>query len=65
MTRALISNMVTGVSTGFERVLTIEGVGYRAEMDGKTLVMYLGYSHPIPVELRQPMWNSWSRNVGA
>lgn len=50
MTRALIANMVTGVSQGFERVLTIEGVGYRAEMDGSTLVMYLGYSHPIPVE---------------
>jgi large subunit ribosomal protein L6 len=50
MTRALINNMVVGVSEGFERVLTIEGVGYRAEMDGKTLVLYLGYSHTIPVE---------------
>ncbi len=50
MTRALIQNMVTGVSEGFERVLTIEGVGYRAEMQGTTLVMHLGYSHPIPVE---------------
>ena len=50
MTRALINNMVIGVSEGFERVLTIEGVGYRAEMEGKTLVLYLGYSHNIPVE---------------
>ncbi len=50
MVRALINNMVIGVSQGFERVLTIEGVGYRAEMAGKTLVMYLGYSHNIPVE---------------
>jgi large subunit ribosomal protein L6 len=50
MTRALIANMVTGVSSGFERVLTIEGVGYRAEMEGKKLVMYLGYSHNIPIE---------------
>ena len=50
MTRALINNMVVGVSEGFERVLTIEGVGYRAEMEGKTLVLYLGYSHTIPVE---------------
>ncbi len=49
MVRALINNMVIGVSQGFERVLTIEGVGYRAEMDGKTLVLYLGYSHTIPV----------------
>ena len=50
MTRALINNMVVGVSEGFEKILSIEGVGYRAEMEGKTLVMYLGYSHPIPVE---------------
>lgn len=50
MTRALIANMVTGVSAGFERVLEIEGVGYRAEMEGATLVMHLGYSHPIRVE---------------
>ncbi len=50
MTRALIANMVTGVSTGFERTLVIEGVGYRAEMEGKNLVMYLGYSHNIPIE---------------
>jgi len=50
MTRALIANMVTGVNTGFERTLVIEGVGYRAEMNGKTLVMYLGYSHNIPIE---------------
>ncbi len=50
MTRALIANMVTGVTTGFERTLVIEGVGYRAEMNGKQLVMYLGYSHNIPLD---------------
>jgi len=50
MTRALIANMITGVSAGFQRTLVVEGVGYRAEMQGKTLVMYLGYSHNIPVE---------------
>lgn len=50
MTRALINNMVIGVSEGFEKVLTIEGVGYRAEMEGKSLVMHLGYSHPISVD---------------
>jgi large subunit ribosomal protein L6 len=49
-TRALIQNMVTGVSTGFERVLEINGVGYRAEVQGKNLVLNLGYSHPIVVE---------------
>ena len=50
MTRALINNMVTGVSTGFEKILEINGVGYRAEMNGKNLVLYLGYSHPVVVE---------------
>ncbi len=49
-TRALIHNMVTGVSTGFERVLEINGVGYRADMQGKNLVLNLGYSHPITIE---------------
>jgi large subunit ribosomal protein L6 len=49
-TRALINNMVTGVSTGFQRVLEINGVGYRAEVQGKNLVLNLGYSHPIIVE---------------
>jgi large subunit ribosomal protein L6 len=49
-TRALIHNMVTGVSTGFERILEINGVGYRADVQGKNLVLNLGYSHPIVVE---------------
>ena len=49
-TRALIYNMVTGVSTGFERILEINGVGYRAELQDKNLVLSLGYSHPIVVE---------------
>jgi len=48
--RSVIDNMVVGVSKGFEKVLDIEGVGYRAEMDGKTLVLHMGYSHPVPVE---------------
>jgi large subunit ribosomal protein L6 len=49
-TRALIHNMVTGVSTGFQRILEINGVGYRAEVQGKNLVLNLGYSHPITIE---------------
>ena len=49
MTRALINNMVTGVSVGFEKVLQIEGVGYRAEMQDKTLVLFVGYSHDVPI----------------
>ena len=47
LTRALIANMVEGVSTGFTRVLKIVGIGYRAEVKGRNLVLYLGYSHPI------------------
>jgi large subunit ribosomal protein L6 len=46
-TRALINNMVVGVSTGFTRVLEIDGVGYRAEMSGNNLLIYVGYSHPV------------------
>ncbi|KPL76153.1 50S ribosomal protein L6 [Ornatilinea apprima] len=49
-TRAVINNMVTGVSTGFEKSLEIQGVGYRAEMNGQNLVLYVGYSHPVVVE---------------
>ncbi len=50
MMRALVNNMVTGVTTGFTRNLEIEGVGYRGEMQGTKLVLSLGYSHPVPVE---------------
>jgi large subunit ribosomal protein L6 len=49
-TRAVIANMVHGVSSGFEVVLEIDGVGYRSEMEGKTLVLHVGYSHPVKVE---------------
>lgn len=49
-TRAIIANMVRGVSSGFEVVLEVEGVGYRSEMEGKTLVLHVGYSHPVKVE---------------
>ena len=47
LTRTLINNMVVGVTEGFAKALAIEGVGYRAEMRGNTLVLALGYSHPI------------------
>ena len=50
MTRALINNMVVGVSTGFEKILEVNGVGYRAEVSGTTLMLYVGYSHPVKVE---------------
>jgi large subunit ribosomal protein L6 len=47
LTRALINNMVVGVSVGFTRKLIVEGVGYRAEMSGNNLVLNVGYSHPV------------------
>ena len=47
LTRALIANMVHGVSVGFQKALEIIGVGYRANVDGKNLVLELGFSHPI------------------
>jgi large subunit ribosomal protein L6 len=49
-TRAVLQNMVTGVSEGFSKTLQVEGVGYRAEMKGKQLVMALGFSHPVVVD---------------
>jgi large subunit ribosomal protein L6 len=47
MTRALIANMVTGVTEGFQRTLEIVGVGWRAQLQGKKLVLSIGYSHPV------------------
>jgi large subunit ribosomal protein L6 len=49
LTRALLNNMVEGVTHGFKKTLMVEGVGYRAELAGKRLMLYLGYSHPIVV----------------
>ncbi len=51
LTRSLIANMVSGVSTGYQRVLEISGTGYRAQVQGNKLVLALGYSHPIEFEL--------------
>jgi len=48
-TRAVLANMIQGVSTGFEKVLEIQGVGYRAEMNGKNLILNVGYSHPVEI----------------
>jgi len=47
-TRALVNNMITGVATGFTRYLDINGVGYRAAVQGDTLTLQLGYSHEVP-----------------
>ncbi len=50
LTRALLNNMVIGTSTGFQKVLEINGVGYRAQKTGRNLTMSLGFSHPVIVE---------------
>ena len=49
-TRALLNNMVVGVSTGFTKVLEVDGVGYRVELSGANLVMGLGFSHPVTIQ---------------
>jgi large subunit ribosomal protein L6 len=50
LTRSLIANMVQGVTEGFEKRLEIQGVGYRAQLQGNKLVMSLGYSHPVELD---------------
>lgn len=52
-TRAIIANMIEGVSKGFERSLELIGVGYRAQKQGKKLVLNVGYSHPVEIEPEQ------------
>jgi len=63
MTRALIANMVTGVSKGFERDLEINGIGYRAELKGKNIEFNLGYSHPIDFPLPEGIAAKIDKNI--
>ncbi|OGI29488.1 MAG: 50S ribosomal protein L6 [Candidatus Moranbacteria bacterium RIFOXYA12_FULL_44_15] len=51
LTRALVNNMVTGVSAGYEKKLELKGVGFRMSLQGKKLVMALGFSHPVEIEV--------------
>jgi large subunit ribosomal protein L6 len=51
LTRSLIANMITGVSQGFERKLEINGIGYRAELSGKQIILHVGYSNPVAFDL--------------
>ena len=53
LTRSLINNMVVGVSAGYQKKLELQGVGYRAFLNGKNLEMQLGFSHPVIVEPRE------------
>lgn len=63
LARALVANMVQGVVTPFAIELEIQGVGYRAEMSGKKLVLLLGFSHPAEMEVPQGLSVSVDRNV--
>ncbi len=63
LVRSLVSNMVLGVSSGFERVLEINGIGYRAEAKGNTLVLNLGYSNPVDFSLPDGIAASVEKNT--
>jgi large subunit ribosomal protein L6 len=63
LARALVANMVTGVSHGFERILEINGIGYRAEVKGKSLILNLGYSHPVDFSLPDGITAQVEKNV--
>jgi large subunit ribosomal protein L6 len=62
LTRSLVMNMVTGVESGFSRVLEINGIGYRAEVKGQNLILMLGYSHPVNFSLPDGVSASVERN---
>lgn len=62
LTRSLVANMITGVSKGFERTLEINGIGYRAEINGRTIVFNLGYSNPVNFELPEGILAAIDRN---
>lgn len=62
-TRALIANMVEGVSKGFEKKLELIGVGYRAQMQGKNLILNVGYSHPVEIVAEDGITLSVEKNT--
>lgn len=63
LVRSLVANMITGVSKGFERSMEINGIGYRAEVSGNTIVFNLGYSHPINFEIPDGVSASVEKNI--
>ena len=63
LNRALIANMVQGVSQGFEKKLEIEGVGYKAKVEGNDLVLEVGFSHPVKIEAPEGITFSVEKNV--
>lgn len=63
LTRTLCSNMIQGVTKGYEKRLEIEGVGYRAELQGDSLVLSLGFSHPVKMKTPEHMTVTLDKNV--
>ena len=63
LTRALLNNMVTGVTTGFTKSLELQGVGYRAQKNGNNVTLAVGYSHPVVYELPKGVSAKVDKNV--
>jgi large subunit ribosomal protein L6 len=63
LTRAMIANMVKGVSTGFEKKLELSGVGYRAQVNGRDLVLSVGFSHPVTIKAIEGLTFAVNENV--
>ena len=63
LTRALLANMLKGVVEGYEKKLEIQGVGYRASLEGKDLVLLVGFSHPIKIEAREGIEFKVEKNI--
>ena len=63
LTRALIFNMVKGVAEGYEKKLEIEGLGYKASLEGENLQLYVGFTHPIKIEAPKGIKFSVEKNI--
>jgi len=63
LTRAMVSNMVTGVSKGFEKRLELSGVGYRAQVNGRDLIISVGFSHPVTVKAMDGLTFTVAENI--
>ena len=61
--RALLANMVEGVSKGFEKKLEIQGIGFKATIKGEELILYVGYSHPVKIKIPQDLKISIEKNI--
>lgn len=62
LTRSLVANMITGVDQGFERTLEINGIGYRAELSGKQIILHVGYSNPVTFDLPEGITATVEKN---